>query len=111
MSPITITTPKRTFEGVRLEAGHYPYMGGIGWRATLSTGELWGQPTVSLIEQGDHPGPGHVFLKVTPEWAGWLESLIAAGVVEDTGERFAAGFVDVYAARCRILLPELDAPQ
>lgn len=79
----------------------------IGWQVSAIDGEPLGQPTVNLWNPPVFPAPGCVFIKVTDQWLGWLESLQAAGIVEPTGRIEGAGFVDRYAAECRVLRPEL----
>jgi hypothetical protein len=78
----------------------------IGWHV-VGDGELLGTPTVNLWSPPVFPAEGCVFVKITDEYAGWLESLVAAGLVEPTGRIEPAGLVERYAAECRVLNPEL----
>lgn len=66
--------------------------------------ETIGVPTVNL---GELPPEGCVFIRCGEDKAGWLESLVAANIVEDTGERRRSGWVDNYAAVCRVKVPSL----
>lgn len=79
----------------------------IGWHVLSMEGEPLGQPTVNLWAEPQFPSPGCVFIKITDEFDGWLESLEAAGLVERTGRICSAGYVAEYAAECRVLKPEL----
>lgn len=79
----------------------------FGWRVMSNDGEYLGMATVNLADYGDFPEPGCVFVKITPELGGWLDSLIAAGFVEATGRILSAGYVKNYAVECRVLKPEL----
>lgn len=66
--------------------------------------ETIGVPTVCL----DSPPPeGCVFIRCGEDKKGWLESLLAANIVEDTGERRRSGWVEDYAAVCRVKVPSL----
>jgi hypothetical protein len=79
----------------------------VGWQVLSARGEPLGQPTVNLWDPPVFPAAGCVFVKVTREYRGWLESLIDAGLVEPTGREEGAGFVERYAVECRVLNPEL----
>lgn len=79
----------------------------IGWQVLSARGEPLGQPTVNLWSPPVFPAEGCVFVKITPEFDGWLDSLVAAGLVETTGRIEPAGYVERYAAECRVLNPEL----
>lgn len=79
----------------------------IGWQVLSARGEPLGQPTVNLWSPPTYPADGCVFVKITPEYEGWMESLIAAGLIESTGRIVPAGHVERYAAECRVLNPEL----
>ena len=101
-----------TYHGCTIQPGRYPKQDPgepdqVGWYVLASTGEPLGQPTVNLWDPPVFPAEGCVFIKVTPEFEGWLESLQAAGLVEPTGREEGAGYVDRYAAECRVLNPEL----
>ena len=95
-----------------IETGFYPKERDsdpqqIGWRVSASDGEPLGSPTVNLWSPPVFPAEGCVFIKITAQFEGWLDSLVAAGLVEPTGRIEAAGFVDRYAAECRVLNPAL----
>lgn len=79
----------------------------IGWKVLSAEGEPLGQPTVNLWSPPVFPAEGCVFIKITREYEGGLESLEAAGLVERTGRIESAGYVERYAAECRVLKPEL----
>lgn len=79
----------------------------IGWHVLSEHGEPLGQPTVNLWDPPQFPAKGCVFIKITDEYEGWLESLEAAGLVERTGRVLSAGYVERYAAEARVLKPEL----
>ena len=107
-----LTTHGHTYAGATIHPGFYPKAQPddpqqIGWQVLAADGEPLGQPTVNLWDPPVFPAPGCVFIKVTRQWEGWLESLVAAGIVEPTGREEGAGFVDRYAAECRVLRPEL----
>ena len=94
-----------------INPGHYPRMDGdpveqIGWQV-YGDFEPLGVPTVNLADYDEFPSPGCVFVKITPEYDGWLTSLIDAGLVEETGRILPAGLFDRYASECRVLKPEL----
>lgn len=101
--------------GCTIQTGRYPKNDDsdptepeqIGWRVLSASGEPLGQPTVNLWSPPVYPSEGCVFIKITGEYQGWLESLEAAGLVEQTGRVEGAGFVERYAAECRVLRPEL----
>lgn len=98
--------------GCTIHPGRYPKQSAdepdqVGWQALSARGEPLGQPTVNLWDPPVFPAPGCVFVKVTREYRGWLESLIAAGLVEPTGREEGSGYVDRYAVECRVLNPQL----
>lgn len=101
--------------GCSITTGHYPKADPsdpsepdqVGWLVSSARGEPLGQPTVNLWSPPTYPADGCVFIKITPEFDGWLDSLIAAGLVEPTGRIEPAGHVSRYAAECRVLRPEL----
>lgn len=74
---------------------------GAGYEENISTA------TVCLVDYSQEPEPDHVFVKVTPECEGVLQSLQKAGVVGEPVRWIAAGYVARYAAECPVLLPEL----
>ena len=82
-----------------------------GWRVYAENGEPIGSPTVNLWSPPVFPAPGCVFIRVTDEYAGWLECFEELGFVERTGRVERAGFVERYAEECRVLLPELIGEQ
>ncbi len=95
-----------------IEVGFYPKMTPLepdqtGWLVTKADGWPLGTPTVNLAEYGQYPAPGCVFIKVTPEYSGWLESIVGAGLIEPTGRELAAGYVERYAIEARVLHPKL----
>ena len=79
------------------------------WQVYSAHGDALGVPTVNLWDPPTFPDPGCVFIKTTPEFCGWLDSMEAADLVKRTGRIEAAGFVERYAAECRVLKPELLA--
>lgn len=99
------------YPGAKIQTGYYPKESSgdprqIGWRI-MQGGEYIGSPTVNLWSPPVFPADGCVFVKITAEFQGWLESMEAAGLVERTGRIEGAGHVAEYAAECRVLLPEL----
>lgn len=82
-----------------------------GWRLFGDCGEGFpepiGDPTVNMEAYGEFPSPGCVFIKVTDEYEGYLESFIKAGLVELTGRVVAAKFTKVYCVEAKVLNPEL----
>lgn len=110
---ITFRLKTRHFnEDCALLPGYYPKADPadpqqVGWRCAGLDGGPIGQPTVNLWDPPVFPAEGCVWIKVTREYGGWLESLIAAGLVEPTGRVSGAGLVERYAAECRVLMPEL----
>lgn len=99
------------YPGAQIQTGYYPKENPadpqqVGWRV-IQGGEYIGSPTVNLWSPPTFPAAGCVFIKITPEFQGWLESMEAAGLVERTGRIEGAGFVEQYAAEARVLVPEL----
>lgn len=66
--------------------------------------ETIGVPTVALDEL---PPEGCVFIRCGEDHEGWLDSLVRANIVEDTEERRRSGWVENYAAVCRVKVPSL----
>ena len=98
--------------GCTIRPGRYPKAtpaepDQVGWQVLSARGEPLGQPTVNLWDPPVFPADGCVFVKITPEFEGWLDSLVAAGLVEPTGRIEPAGYVERYAAECRVLNPAL----
>lgn len=101
-----------SFSGCTIRVGYYPQSqpgdpDQIGWSVLSADGEPLGTPTVNLWVDRYFPDNGCVLIRVTNEYEGWLESLIAAGLVEPTGREFPAGMVERYAVECRVLDPTL----
>jgi hypothetical protein len=82
--------------------GQYPN-GSTAWQVVGDCGEGYQEtittPTVAL---GMLPPEGCVFIKITDDFSGVLDSLVRANIVVDTGERKSSGWVDDYAAVCRV---------
>jgi hypothetical protein len=111
MITFTLTTPRATYEGATIHPGFYPREKPtdpqqIGWQVE-HRGEALGTATVNLWDPPVFPADRCVFVKITPQFAGWLESLQVAGLVEPTGRIESAGHVERYAAECRVLNPGL----
>ncbi len=103
-----LRTLHRDYPEAIISAARYPKQDDdepdqTGWRVVAASGEPIGQPTVNLWSPPTYPAEGCVFIKITPQFDGWLDSLKAAGLVEETGRVEGAGFVDRYAAECRVL--------
>lgn len=114
MPKVTLFNLKSRYinERAQIVPGYYPKAlpedpQQIGWHVLSERGEPLGQPTVNLWDPPQFPAEGCVLVKITPEYEGWLESLEAAGLVEQTGRICAGGYVERYAAECRVLKPEL----
>lgn len=111
--PIKFRLKTRMFdEDCVITTGRYPKQDPsepdqIGWRVKSLRGEPIGDPTVNLWSPPEFPAPGCVFFKITPQFEGWLECFVAAGIVEETGRIMPAGYVERYASECRVLKPEL----
>lgn len=100
------------YPDARIVTGYYPKdepgdPQQVGWTVLAADGEPLGVPTVNLWNPPVFPTPGCVFIRITREYEGWLESLEAAKLVERTGRVVGAGFVERYAAECRVLDPDL----
>lgn len=98
--------------GCTIRTGFYPKQDPsepdqVGWQVVSERGEYLAQPTVNLWDPPVFPAEGCVWFKVTPEFAGWIEAFIEAGLIEPTGRETGAGYVERYAAECRVLNPEL----
>lgn len=83
--------------------------GSPAWSVIGDCGEGYDEPIGIATVCLDTPPPvGQAYVRITPEYGGYLESLCAAGLCEDTGKRMWSGRVKEYAAVVRILRPELD---
>jgi hypothetical protein len=107
MTKFALTTKYSKCPDAEIVPGRYPN-GSTGWDVYGDCGEGFpeaiGTPTVAL---GQLPPEDCVFIKVTDDYKGWLESLVRAHIVEDTGKRVGAGYVAEYAAVCRVKVPGL----
>lgn len=107
-----LKTAHGNYPSASIEIGQYPKQDPFeatqtGWRVNSQHGEPIGSPTVNLWNPPVFPAEGCVFIKITPEYSGWIESLEAAKLVERTGRIEGAGFIAEYAAECRVLNPAL----
>lgn len=88
----------------RVRQGRYPH-GGATWLQLINDGE---EPvataTVNLPEQ--RISAEEALVKSWSENEGMLESLVAAGIVEDTGRTVPSGFVRANLVRVRSCAPQ-----
>jgi hypothetical protein len=101
----------------RIIPAYYPGLGTrgeqmVGWHVMGDCGEGYeenlGSPTVNLAPSEEvSPAHGCVFIKITKEFEGYLESLMDAKLVAPTGRIFGAGYVKDYAVEVRVLDPSL----
>lgn len=112
MKTFDLKTPHGRYYGATIQPGWYPKQDPsepdqIGWHVVAVSGEPIGNPTVNLWDPPVFPADGCVFIKITEEFEGWLDSLVNAGFVKPTGRIESAGYVERYAAECRVLVSEL----
>ena len=67
--------------------------------AALSVYDDHGLVVTASVHLGEHPAPGHIWVKDWSENEGILDSLVAAGVIETTGRIAQSGFVTAHEAR------------
>jgi hypothetical protein len=102
MNPTQISTPTITFLGETLDVVFRRYPAAPQNAIVLfhrETGEQWCVASACLPDF--RQAPDEVFVKNWSENEGLLPALIAAGIVEDTGQALPTGFVR--ANVCRLL--------